>query len=376
MAGARAAIEYLKEAHRVPVLPGIVFPGLVAMLVLVAMGAAAGEIHRDEEVVFFPTSAWQEDGAWRIPVHGWIFEPEPDSLWRAGFVASLRRLSGVDDDPLREARFRQRVRFFLVDNERGKMLRLELAGRQYLTEASAPNGHFRAQLHLPVAATTAAPAWLPFATHADGERDFHGKVQLVGRTGLSVISDIDDTVKLSEVLDRRALLANTFVEPFRAVEGMPALYRRWQAHGAAFHYVSSSPWQLYPPLAAFFHEAGLPAGSFHLKTFRLKDGTLFDMFASSLDTKPPVIFELLQRYPDRRFILVGDSGEHDPEVYGLVARRFPRQVVAIYIRAVEGSDLGAARMQAAFHDVPATHWQVFDDPARLAAMPLRQATTH
>ena len=337
----------------------------IAMLLLVSF-AGHGEIKDDEEVVFFPTSAWREGGHWQVPVHGWIFEPEVDSLWRAAFVAGLRELIDLDD-PVREGLFRERLRLFLVDNERGKVVRLSVAGHTRDSTASGPDGHFQARLRLPATAVPVAGT-VEVSTLASGReaRLFRGRVQLVPETGLSVISDIDDTVKISQVLDRRALMANTFARPFRAVEGMPALYRQWQARGAVFHYVSSSPWQLYPPLQEFFVEAGLPGGSFHLKSFRFKDRTALDMFASSLETKPPVIRALLRRYPGRRFILVGDSGEHDPEIYAAMAREFPTQIEAIYIRAVPGSDVGAARMRAAFDGIPTVRWQVFADARQLA----------
>ena len=82
---------------------------------------------------------------------------------------------------------------------------------------------------------------------------------LVPPEGLSIISDIDDTVKVSNVLNKRELLANTFLREFTPIEGMAALFRRWgRAHGAVFHYVSASPWQLQPELQAFLQDAVRP----------------------------------------------------------------------------------------------------------------------
>ena len=157
-------------------------------------------------------------------------------------------------------------------------------------------------------------------TRPGDNRRFAGAVQLIGPRGFSVISDIDDTIKITEVGDRRALLANTFLREFREVPGMAALYRRWAKEGVFFHYVSASPWQLYAPLAAFLEAACYPSGSVHLKGFRWADTSLLDLFSSAEKTKRQAIEPILALFPHRRFILVGDSGERDPEIYAALAR--------------------------------------------------------
>ena len=142
-------------------------------------------------------------------------------------------------------------------------------------------------------------------------------------------------------------------------------YRQWADAGLAFHYVSSSPWQLYEPLASFLSDTGFPEGSLDLRLFRIKDRTALNLGADSLTTKPPVIEQLLQAYPERRFILVGDSGERDPEVYALIARKYPAQILRIFIRDVTGEPADAARYTECFRDLPADLWQLFDDPQTL-----------
>ncbi|MBN2381518.1 DUF2183 domain-containing protein [bacterium] len=99
----------------------------------------------------------------------------------------------------------------------------------------------------------------------DNERN--KEVFLVPEQGLSVISDIDDTVKVSNVLDSHRMLQATFLEEFQVVSGMPQLFQCLHARGTTFHYVSGSPWQLYQPLLDFFQSSGLPAGSVQLKHF-------------------------------------------------------------------------------------------------------------
>jgi phosphatidate phosphatase APP1 len=121
---------------------------------------------------------------------------------------------------------------------------------------------------------------------------------------------------------------------------MAALYQHWrQRDGASFHYVSASPWQLYVPLEEFTRSNAFPMGSFHLKEFRWRGERFLNRFASPEDYKIRTIEPLLQAAPRRRLVLVGDSGERDPEAYGELARRHPEQVVAIFIRELAGKRL-------------------------------------
>lgn len=66
----------------------------------------------------------------------------------------------------------------------------------------------------------------------------------------------------------------------------------------------------------------------------------------------------------RTLILVGDSGERDPEIYGNVARLYPKRVGRIFIRAVKGEKPDDERFQKAFKDVPREKWLVFTDPLK------------
>ncbi|HEX20627.1 MAG TPA: DUF2183 domain-containing protein, partial [Acidiferrobacteraceae bacterium] len=133
----------------------------------------------------------------------------------------------------------------------------------------------------------------------DDHRKYIGRVQLVSASGLSIISDIDDTIKISNVLDKKELMSNTFLRPFKAAPGMAALYRSLHRQGAVFHYVSASPWQLYPPLEQFREQHHFPEGSFHLKSFRWRDRSFFNIFKSSVNYKIVVIENIIKDSPGR-----------------------------------------------------------------------------
>ncbi len=327
----------------------------------------ASDLKSDEHVILFTTNAHLIDNGrlWQADVHGWIFEPEEGSAWRSALANSFVKRLGLDKSALEESAFRKRAAMFLVDNERNKRLTIDVAGESTQLAKSGSNGHFFSTIRFPadlIDQNCDGCREVAIVSPAGDERRFAGRVQLIGEDGISVISDIDDTVKTSDVLNKRELIKNTFLRPFEAVPGMPQAYQRWADQGAVFHYVSSSPWQLYPFLTEFLDDTGLPGGSLHLKQFRVKDQSFFDLFASSMTTKVPTISRLVKQYPKRRFVLVGDSGEHDPEVYAEIYRQHPDQVAHIFIRNVTGESADAARYQATFGAIPAAVWTVFDDP--------------
>jgi phosphatidate phosphatase APP1 len=152
---------------------------------------------------------------------------------------------------------------------------------------------------------------------------------------------------------------------------MADLYRGWRDAGTAFHYVSASPWQLSSCLCGFLAAAGLPTGSMHLKLFRLKDSTPLGRLPSRKRSKRRAIEQIMADFPGRRFVLVGDSGERDPEVYAEVARRHPDRVAGVAIRQVEGKqswDKVRARLERLARRVPGGRWHVFTDPSELLAV--------
>jgi phosphatidate phosphatase APP1 len=200
-------------------------------------------------------------------------------------------------------------------------------------------------------------------------------LELLEPTGVSVISDIDDTIKVSTVGNRRELLRNTFCRPMAPVPGMAELYKAWQKFGARFHYVSASPWQLYEPLSAFIRSNGFPAGTFHLKQVGVTDGSLRRLLDSPEGYKVPVIEEIMARFPLRQFILVGDSGEKDPEIYGELARKHPKQVARIIIRMTDGAPMSEERLRSAFAGVARERWQIFVSPAEVVRELPRQSQT-
>ncbi|RMZ91748.1 hypothetical protein DV736_g996, partial [Chaetothyriales sp. CBS 134916] len=160
------------------------------------------------------------------------------------------------------------------------------------------------------------------------------KVKVTESRGISLISDIDDTVKHSGIASgAREIFKNTFVRDMRelTIKGVREWYTKMADMGVQMHYVSNSPWQLYPLLKSYFALAGLPNGSFHLKQY---SGMLQGIFEPAAERKKGSIERIMADFPDRKFILVGDNGEADLEVYIDAVLAHPHQVLAVFIRNV------------------------------------------
>lgn len=329
------------------------------------------DIKTDEHVVFFNTAGWlnAEKTYWNIPVHAWIYEPA-DSVVRKGIFASILESSyELKITANTEENFSQRTNLLIADNERGKVIVIRVAGQDFTLPESQENGHIVTTLTLPVDIVNANADQnrLHFyaVTQPDEVRRFEGNIQLLADEGISLISDIDDTIKISNVTDHSLLFENTFFKDFRAAPGMADLYQQLSARGIPTHYVSSSPWQLYKPLQDFMNRSGFPWATLNLKAFRFRDETLSNLFKKGTETKPAQIEPLLQRYPQRKFVLVGDSGEQDPEVYGDIARRYSGQILRILIRNVDASTPVDERYQAAFKNLPPKLWRLFNYPEQI-----------
>ena len=341
-------------------------------------GPEGSPIRADEHVVFFETAARLDEraGRWVLPIHGWIHEPTTSKVRKAAIAAFLKTKYELRVTASTRANFERRVNLFLVDNERGKRLRIRLGDREHVLPPSGPSGHFegRVELSAEEAAKFARDGGISYrAVLSEGdERRFTGTVRLLEPEGVSVISDIDDTIKITRVTDTSRMLDHTFFQDFQATPGMPELYRRWAEEGAAFHLVSSSPWQLYEPLREFTGKAGFPPATFDLLLVRLQDSSVANLFKSGVEKKLPPIERHLESYPRRRFVLVGDSGEQDPELYAKVFHKYPGRIARIYIRNVSGVSADDERFRQAFEGLPRESWKLFSDPKDLELPPPAQ----
>lgn len=334
-----------------------------ALALLALPGAARARALRSNDEVHVLPSLLHRDaqGALQLRIEAWVFERERNPT-RTRLLAKALGLEWDAMNSSQRARFQARAALFGADDKDGRELSLLRAGHGALAlPASDAQGYVRAAV--PHGREPRAGRWIDWSL-ASGARRFPGRAQWIGDAGLSVVTDIDDTIKHTQVRERREMLLNTFAREFVAVPGMAAWFGRiaHAAPNAAFHYVSGSPVQLLPALLPFVRGSGFAEGSWHLRPL-----ALFDQDATSRH-KHETIAQLLADHPQRRFVLVGDSGERDPEVYGEVARAHAARIAALLIRNVTGEDEQAPRYAQAFADVPRERWRVFTDPS---ALPVR-----
>jgi phosphatidate phosphatase APP1 len=206
---------------------------------------------------------------------------------------------------------------------------VEIAGEQHEVE-SGRDGYL--DLVLPA---TLPPGRAEALLTIAGGPPVHAPLYVVDAgTGTGIVSDIDDTVMIT-ALPRPVLAAwNTFVRheaARRPVPGMPLFYNALlDANPGSFVvYLSTGPWNIAPALERFLATHGYPPGPLLLTDW---GPTTEAWFRSGQQHKRTELRRLLGEVPGLTWILVGDDGQHDPEVYAAAAQEFPGTVKAIVLR--------------------------------------------
>ncbi len=304
---------------------------------------------KEKHVTVFPTYGYRTGAGWTVPVRVWVHKQ--------------RRLDHLSDDHIRAlllddeggplptdeeiVRCRECIADFVADSDSGERVVLfgedgrELYRFPSRTDA---NGLAEGELHLPGDRSDRLTITARVTGTLGRTFDGTGIIILLEPEGKSVVSDIDDTIKVSEIPAGKAIiLRNTFLRPYVAAEGMRDRY-----HGlgdVSFHYVSGSPWQLFGLLHKFLIEQdGFPWGTFHMKSLRTSPLDLPNFirdlknFVTGKDAtkeqKISQISALMDNLPGRKFTLIGDSGELDPEVFTGLRTTRGAQIEKIVIRDV------------------------------------------
>ncbi|MBZ2206620.1 App1 family protein [Massilia soli] len=269
-----------------------------------------------------------------------------DSRWR-NFVALYQRL---ESDEVAGARVRAHFQGQAYDtvSDRGGYFSFEIAPQQAL-----PGGSHTVELELP---DTRGPA-----------RASADVIVAPASARFGIISDIDDTVLWTNVtnkLNMALMLARSNAHTRKPFKGVAAFYRALK-RGASGNednpvfYVSSSPWHLFGPLVEFLRVQGIPLGPLLLRELGMRQ--VFKL-TSHGNHKLEKIELILSYYPDMQFVLIGDSGEQDPEIYAEVVRRHPKQVKVIYIRNVNPDPARIDALDKLIEEVSATGTQLILAP--------------
>lgn len=244
-------------------------------------------------------------------------------------------------------------RRFETDEIRQAPLRLHLSdGRSFQIQTDT-HGYFLLDETVGnLAPLVSEGGWLPYEISFDfkqktrhtvlGNNRFPGSLLIPdGQASFGVITDIDDTILHTGVTSymKWQVIANTlFKGADRRIplQGSARLYHmlhrgRGRREANPIFYVSHSPWNLYRYLEFFLHNHGFPKGPILLRSMATVLGRKVE---GHIPHKEHEILNILRTYAEKPFILIGDSGERDADIYLQIARRHPGRILAIYLRSV------------------------------------------
>lgn len=287
-------------------------------------------------ILGWPMSLWADDdpGELRIyPTHG-----SPTHVLLQGRHLENEGVRAAKPGDGRLRNFVRAAKELESDEIEGSLIRVTLAGQTFEARTD-DDGLFRIEATL---TTPLAPGPTPVVAQAVEDRGHPtppalGTVYILPATpSVAVISDFDDTVAVSHITSKRAMVRTALLEnatQVQAVAGGPEAYRRALAAGAvAVFYVSGSPQNFINRIKDFLDYNGYPQGPIELKNFG-SDPT-FNQAAY----KPARLQAILDAHPNTRFVLVGDSSEHDPEIFRALRDLQPTRILGIVIRQVPEAD--------------------------------------
>ncbi|RYD69694.1 MAG: DUF2183 domain-containing protein, partial [Sphingobacteriales bacterium] len=164
-------------------------------------------------------------------------------------------------------------------------------------------------------------------------------------TQYAFISDIDDTVMVSHSAKMARRLRELFIKNPRTRKTFPSAKTHYQLLATAhtqvaqpnpFFYVSSSEWNLYDYLVETFRFNKLPEGAFLLNQLK-RWKSLFRTGKTGHEGKLLRIMRILDVFPNQKFIFFGDNSQKDPAIYSAIAEKYPKNIIAVYIRNVRPS---------------------------------------
>jgi phosphatidate phosphatase APP1 len=297
---------------------------------LVPTGAAEAALHRAarvEDAVHEVLEGWLRRRGWPVTVVPYTGYGAP------GWVRVMGRLMvrRPEDHPRRSRRPRKLRgwRSFATMSAKDAPFVVEVNGQRH--EATADRGGFIDT----VIQADLEPGWRTVRLSSPDGEPVEAPVRIVDPVArVGIVSDIDDTVMVT-ALPRPLLAAwNTFVldEHARAaVPGMAVLYERLMNAnpGAPVFYLSTGAWNVAPALNRFLSRHLYPSGPLLLTDW----GPQRDrFFRSGQQHKQAALRRLAEEFPSMRWLLVGDDGQHDPEIYSRFAASHPRHVAAVAIR--------------------------------------------
>ena len=216
-----------------------------------------------------------------------------------------------------------------------------------------------------------SPGWHTAVLRAEGTEPVEALIQVIApETTFGIVSDIDDTVMVTALPRPFLALWNTFVLSERArmaTPGMAVLLDRLTIEhpDAPVIYLSTGPWNAAPTLARFLGRNMYPAGALLLTDWGL---TQDRWFRSGQEHKHRNLERLAKEFPDMRWLLIGDNGQHDEQIYSGFAQEHGDKVAAIAIRQLSVSEavFAGGHSEDGDHSASAVPWIYSTDGAGMA----------
>ncbi|KAI9683645.1 MAG: hypothetical protein M1829_004950 [Trizodia sp. TS-e1964] len=312
----------------------------------------------DSQIAALPTKAlnlppygnWTDKG-WNVRFHGNIYkqpnipQSKLDDLANGFLIGtSVDKLS---PDEAKQARNltaeiyviqqgKQNVTLNLVPTN-GSMAQSQAINFPYLT---TPEGDFDEFVPL---ANSGGSGLMPGNTtskvqtlnsYVQGSDTGNATAYLVPTTGLTIISDIDDILRITKIYKPSEGLLNSFARAFTPWMNMPSIYSNWSQAlpDAHFHYLTTTPEQITPNYMSFIFNT-YPLGSFDTRPLNFSD------VAATLSIRKFLLTKIFQTYPQRKFVLVADTSNSDVmRDYPAMVTDFPNQVQCIFLRNTSATD--------------------------------------
>ena len=288
----------------------------------------------------------------------------------------VRHLNVSGDDIATQKRIAARLEPFLDTVLPNRTLRVSIADRGQQTMGPSSHSGISSALH-ELHFTPSSSTIQSSAVNLPPPFGLPSTTILAEETGWGIISDIDDTIKVTQTPSPIGILENTFTVPEpQPIAGMPELYAHISniLNDPPFLYLSASPYNLYPFLKKF-REAHYPQGTIMLRdaSWQNLGGLITSLQKGTQAYKMDRITKIHSWLPHRRFVCFGDSTQTDPEAYGEAARKYPGWIKAIFIHKVSGiaemderKKNSPERFEKAFRRLERRLWHVYTDPAELA----------
>jgi hypothetical protein len=197
-----------------------------------------------------------------------------------------------------------------------------------IANVSGPGGYL-----LPGNATTEIQR---LNVYANGTDTGNATSYLVPEAGLTIVSDIDDILRITRIYQPADGILNSFAKAYVPWMNMPDIYANWSKSipDFHFHYLTTTPEQVTRNYMDFIYKT-YPGGSFDTRPLNFTDVN------ATLSIRKFLLEKIFQTYPQRKFILIADTSNSDVmKDYPLMATEFPGQVQCIFLRNTTATDSG------------------------------------